>query len=168
MTTIKNIVRTNGALSSWTEDGEEFTVTLNASNKPASIQSKRGRWVQQACTINYDSAGKFIGLTGDLKTLMLNDLIADANGGVKAVTDSSGNVTGLAGPGGVEVDYLAAIGGRVTSITYSPSGQVATYSSGGVSYTVSYDASGRVQSVTDGTAVRTVAYNANGTVASII
>lgn len=83
-------------------------------------------------------------------------------------TDTSGNVTGLVGPGGAEVDYLAAIGGRVTSVTYSPSGQVAAYSSGGVSYTVSYDASDRVQSVTDGTAVRTVAYNANGTVASII
>ena len=103
MTTINNITRTNGALSFWEEDGEEFTVTLNASSKPASIQSKRGRWIRQECAVKYDSAGKFIGLTGDLKTLMLPDLIADANGGVKAVTDTSGNVTGLVGPGGVTV-----------------------------------------------------------------
>lgn len=96
MTSIKNIARTNNALSSWVEDGEEFTVTMNADNKPAFIQSKRGRWVQQECDVIYDSVGKFIGLDGDLKTLMLPDLIADANGTVRTVIGGSGVATMVA------------------------------------------------------------------------
>lgn len=122
MTTIKNTVRTNGALSSWTEDGEEFTVTLNASNKPASIQSKRGRWVEQSCTINYDSAGNFIGLSGALKTLMLPDIIADANGTVRTVTSTSG-VAELVAPGAdLGMTLVLSQGGIPISIP--PSGSV--------------------------------------------
>lgn len=174
MTTINNITRTNAALTSWEEDGEEFTVTLNASGKPASIQSKRGRWIQQECTVKYDSAGNFIGLSGDIKTLMLPDLIADANGTVRTVTGGFGVATMVAPgaalvmtsvlhqsaiPVGIPSGGTMADNGRVTLTTalplayttgiylYFPSAAVYSASTAGFYYVVMDNASQTVGTV---------------------
>lgn len=81
MSGIKDVLRTNGLITSYVEDDEVFTITRNGEGKPTFVRSTRGRWVGQEATFTYDGDGKFIGLTGgDIKTALLPELIDDANG----------------------------------------------------------------------------------------
>lgn len=102
MTTITNLVRVNEKIVSYDEDGETFEIARNALGKPTSIQSKRGKWVEENSVFRYDSKGRFLGLTGDIETTLLPTLLAEAGGTATFATDASGNATGLVDPvGGV-------------------------------------------------------------------
>lgn len=101
MPNITNLRRTNGGITYYEEDGEIFEVTQNLQGKPASIQSRRGKWTEEKSVFSYDSNGRFLGLTGDIETTLLPALLAEAAGTAIYATDPlTGAVTGLVGPDG--------------------------------------------------------------------
>lgn len=80
MQDIKDIQRTNNLVTSYSEAEEQFTVTRNGAGKPTFIRGKRGRWVTQEATFNYDQSGNFTGLSKEIDTAMLTVLVSEANG----------------------------------------------------------------------------------------
>lgn len=87
MPNITNLRRTNGGITYYEEDGEIFEVTQNSLGKPASIQSRRGKWTEEKSVFSYDSNGRFLGLTGDIETTLLPALLAEAAGTAIYATD---------------------------------------------------------------------------------
>jgi hypothetical protein len=139
MTIVKNLLRGPGGITSWDEDGTSFTVTRNAAGVPLTIQSQRGRWVEQPYVFTYDGAGLFTGLTGDVDSVMLATILADASrapnvpvvgtvaqaaafpglvsgGGIVAA--ASGDATGAFDTAIIQaaIDFVSAAGGGVVKL----------------------------------------------------
>ncbi len=147
MPNITNLRRTNGGITYYEEDGEIFEVTQNPLGKPASIQSRRGKWTEEKSVFSYDTNGRFLGLTGDIETTLLPALMAEATGTASYATDPlTGAVTGLVWPGGGNVLHvLGATNGQVFGDTRYPGQLIDSLSS----------LSGWVQTVTGGATITT-------------
>lgn len=78
MSNIKDVIRTNGLIQSWVENDETFVVTRNTNNTPAKIQSKRGKWLEEAGSFNYAADGTFAGMQSDIASEMLPALLGEA------------------------------------------------------------------------------------------
>jgi len=80
MSNIRNVTRTFGAISSWVENEETFTVQRNSAGLPTSIQSQHGKWIEEVCTFSYDQANKLIGMSGNIESELFYSLVEEAGG----------------------------------------------------------------------------------------